>query len=144
MSSDADAFLSAFRGGFSGVLRWPQLDDLWAAVRDRANQGWYIYSVGNTPPQGPAPAGELERFVREIDHLLRTEHAEDYCGIVYADSLSEPGFIKIYDPGNLGMVCGSSDHPPLPGWILSTIPPVDLQVVDAANRKRWWRRLVNA
>ena len=72
------------------------------------------------------------------------EHAEEYCGIVYADSFETPSFVKIYDPGNLGVSCGYSDHPPLPGWILSRLPPSDLNAAAMlpANRKRWWRRLL--
>jgi hypothetical protein len=54
--------------------------------------------------------------------------------------------IKIYDPNNLGVSCGYSDNPPLPGWVLSRIAPVDLQAVDITpnNRKRWWRRIFSA
>jgi len=61
-----------------------------------------------------------------MDKLLRREHQEDYCGIVYANDLQTPGSIKIYDPNNLGVSCGYNDNPPLPGWIMSRIPPVDL------------------
>ena len=83
------------------------------------------------------------RFVDEIDRLLRAEHDEDFCGIVYADDLGAPALIKIYDPNNLGVVCGYSDNPPLPGWIMSKLPPVDLPATRlvAKGRRRWWRRL---
>jgi hypothetical protein len=75
--------------------------------------------------------------------LLRREHDEKYCGIVYADDLQSPSFIKIYDPNNLGVSCGYSDNPPLPGWVLSKIQPVDLQSTQVVpkNRQRWWRAL---
>jgi hypothetical protein len=75
---------------------------------------------------------------------LRAEHDEDYCGIVYADNLQQPGMVKIYDPNNLGVSCGYSETPPLPGWVLSRILPVDLQVTQVLpkNRQRWWRRLL--
>jgi hypothetical protein len=71
------------------------------------------------------------------------EHREDYCGIVYADDLRTPTFVKIYDPNNLGVVCGFSDAPPLPGWVMSLIPPVDLPSTRPLpkNRRRWWSRL---
>ncbi len=137
------AFLRAFRGGFTGILRWPQLDALWARLRDRADAGWYVYSVGDPPPTEPASAEALERFLTEVDALLRREHEEDYCGIVYVDDPREPTFVKIFDPHNLGVSCGYSDSPPLPGWILSRIPPVDLPeaLPKPAGRRRWWRRL---
>ena len=82
----------------------------------------------------------------EIDKLLRQEHNEDYCGIVYADDIKQPAFVKIYDPNNLGVSCGYSDNPPLPGWVMSKLPPCDLPAtrVLPANRKRWWRRLFGA
>ncbi len=85
----------------------------------------------------------LERFIDEIDALLREQHAEAYCGIVYADNPTDPGFIKIYDPDNLGVVCGFSDNPPLPGWVLSLTAPVDLPTAlpPPKGRSRWWQRL---
>jgi len=66
--------------------------------------------------------------------------------VVFADSMDSPRFVKIFDPHNLGVSCGFSDNPPLPGWILSKLPPVDLQapVNLPANRRRWWNRLIGA
>ena len=135
-------FLRAFRGSFTSALRWPQLDELWLRVRERAGAGWYIYAVGEPPPTAPTDAEGVLSFVTEIDKLLRAEHDEDYCGIVYADEPRAPIFIKIYDPNNLGVSCGSSTNPPLPGWIMSQIPPVDLPSTRAPlNRRNWWQRL---
>jgi hypothetical protein len=138
----ADPYLSAFRGSFTSALRWHQLDALWQQVL-AVPEGWYVYAIGEPPPMAPADADQLQRFVTEIDALLRREHDEDYCGIVYADDPSAPAMIKIYDPNNLGVVCGYSTNPPLPGWVLSRLPPVDLPAVQAptAGRRRWWQRL---
>ena len=139
-----DPFLAAFRGGFINMLRWPQLDQLWQTLRSEPAKDWYVYAVGEAPPDRPASAQELDLFVSEIDALLRREHDEDYCGIVYADDRDDPHLIKIYDPKNLGSVCGSSGAPPpLPGWVLSTLRPVDLShaMPLPGNRRRWWRRL---
>lgn len=139
-------FVARFRGAFSGVLHWEKLDALWSDLRRQTDKHWYIYAVGETPPTMPASAAELDTFLTEIDALLRKEHEEDYCGIVYADDLQDPGFVKIYDPGNLGVVCGFSDNPPLPGWILSLIPPLDLEhaLPPPGNRRRWWQRIFGA
>ena len=136
-------YLSAFRGDFYGVMRWPQLDTLWDSVKDDATQSWYIYAVGETPPETSATPTQLLEFITQINALLRTEHKEDYCGVVYADDLSCPAFIKVFDPNNLGVACGFSDNPPLPGWVLSTLPPIDLPMAIAPpkNRKRWWRKI---
>jgi len=118
-------FMQTYRGAFSGILRWPQLDELWETLRQQTDKQWYIYAVGETDP------------------LLRSEHKEDYCGIVYVDNRQSPSFIKIYDPHNLGVVCGFSDNPPLPGWILSLQEPIDLQTAlpPAGNRRSWWQKL---
>lgn len=140
--STADPFLAAFRGSFTSTLRWPQLDALWDRIR-AAPDGWFVYAVGEPPPTAPSTAAALLHFIDEIDALLRREHAEDYCGIVYADDLQTPALIKIYDPHNLGVSCGYSDNPPLPGWVLSRLRPQDLAAArQPAGRRRWWHKLL--
>jgi hypothetical protein len=136
-------FVSNFRGSFFGLMQWDDLAAFWQVLREHAEQNWYIYAIGEAPPIQPVSADQLRHFVDEIDVLLRREHEEDYCGIVYVDSKTVPTYIKIYDPNNLGVVCGSSDNPPLPGWIISHLPPVDLQaaIVVPQSRRRWWSRL---
>jgi hypothetical protein len=137
-----EEFHQAFRGSFTSALRWHHLDDLWQVVRSDAGGGWYLYAVGETPPEESSEADQVEKFIDEIDKLLRREHDEDYCGIVYADDLNQPSLIKIYDPNNLGVSCGYSDNPPLPGWVMSKLKPADLSAqVLPNNRKRWWRSL---
>ncbi|WML91146.1 hypothetical protein [Thiothrix lacustris] len=143
--SETHPFLEAFRGNFSGVLRWHQLDALWALVLSSPSDRWYVYAVGEEPPTTPQPSHALSNIVRELDELLHREHDEDYCGIVYVDNMHQPTYIKIFDPNNLGSTCGSSGNPPLPGWILSHIPPTDLPMAfpQPNNRRRWWQKLFN-
>ena len=140
---NVDSYIERFRGGFTGILRWPQLDKLWKTLLQDPNGGWYIYAVGESPPETPADARQLEQFLKEINSLLRREHKEDYCGIVYADNRTNPEFIKIYDPNNLGVVCGSSAHPPLPGWTLSKTKPMSLTEAfpPVVRGKSWLSRL---
>lgn len=135
-------YLTAFRGSFTSALRWHHLDDLWERLRENP-EGWFVYAIGHAPPGSVMSREEFLKFLQEVDLLLRTEHDEDYCGIVYADDLQEPAMVKIYDPNNLGVVCGYSDNPPLPGWVLSRIPPVDLEADRPLpnNRRRWWQKL---
>jgi hypothetical protein len=139
-----DPFRQAFKGRFESVLRWGQLDLFWGVLRKDAAGEWYVYAVGEPPPQQPASAERVQTFLSEIERLLRKEHDEDYCGVVFTDSMESPQFVKIFDPNNLGVSCGFSEHPPLPGWILSKLPPVDLNVPVPlpANRRRWWLRLL--
>jgi hypothetical protein len=134
-------FERAFRGLFHGVLPWRKLDELWQRIDPAA--GWYLYAVGEPPPTQPSTAREVEAFVKAVDELLRKEHRESYCGIVYADDLHRPTFVKIFDPSHLGVACGSSQNPPLPGWIMSLIPPCDLKRRGPLpeSRRRWWRAL---
>ena len=143
MTNQEHPYLNAYQGGFLSMLRWPQLDALWETLRQQQDKAWYIYAIGETPPATPVTPEQLNTFTQEIDKLLREEHQEDYCGIVYADDKDDPSFIKIYDPNNLGVVCGFSNAPPLPGWILSLLQPVDLKAAlpQAGNRKRWWKKL---
>ncbi len=140
--SAPDAYLQAFNGSFSGILRWPDLNGLWARLRQQP-EGWHLYAVGEVPPTAPLSRSELLAFIDHIDALLRAEHEADYCGIVYVDDRDQPRFVKIYDPDNLGVSCGISTARILPGWILSQLRPVDLPnaLAPPAQRRRWWQRL---
>lgn len=136
-------FLAKYQGLLYNILSWDQLNAFWARLDRQA--GWYLYPVGHQLPDSMASAEEVERFIREIDTLLQREHEEDYCGIVYADDLEKPSFIKIYDPNNLGVSCGSSGKHIFPGWIMSLQQPVELKPeVIPNNRKRWWNTLFGA
>lgn len=141
LNQNQDEFHRQMTGLLFSLLSWKQLDEFWAKV-DR-NAGWHLYAVGEETPSLPSSADQVEKFIVEVDALLRRDHHENYCGIVYADNLDNPTFIKIYDPNHLGSSCGSSKNPPLPGWIVSLVPPAELHLKHAlpANRKRWWQGL---
>lgn len=142
-TSIQQSYLDAFRGRFTSLMRWHQLDDFWESFKLQADDGWYIYHVGDSPPDSPVAKNKLLQFIDEIDSLLHQEHDEDYCGIVYTDDKESPSYIKIFDPNNLGVSCGYSEKPPLPGWILSRIPPIELEeaLYPVASRRRWWQRI---
>lgn len=143
--SDIHPYLQAFRGSFSGVLRWQQLEQLWSRILEDPQNGWYIYAVGEEPPTTLLSGQQLLTVIHELDMLLRRDHDEDYCGIVYTDDMVKPTFIKIFDPHNLGSTCGSSGTPPLPGWILSKIQPINLPkaMPQPTNRRHWWQKLLH-
>ncbi|MCW9012988.1 MAG: hypothetical protein OQL06_04330 [Gammaproteobacteria bacterium] len=138
-----DPYINAFRGRFTSLMRWEHLDSFWETLRGQADDSWYIYAIGEPAPLATSSKQQLETFVTEIDALLRKEHEEDYCGIVYADDHDQPAFIKIFDPHNLGVSCGFSENPPLPGWVLSKMKPIDLEnaLRPANNRRRWWQKI---
>ena len=140
-----EAYLHAFRGNFTSTMRWQDLDDFWQLLKTQADDNWYIYAVGEVPPDDTVTKEKLVTFIEQIDALLHKEHDEDYCGIVYVDDKASPGFVKIFDPNNLGVSCGFSENPPLPGWILSKIQPVELELAlnPPKSRQRWWQALFN-
>ena len=138
-----DVFYKAFRGSFIGILRWPQFDELWDVLKSKADDEWYIYATAESPPDKTASKTQYLEFLSQSESLLKQEHQEDYCGVVYVDDKTNPTFVKIFDPNNLGVSCGYSDNPPLPGWIISRMPPSDLKntMLQTASRKRWWQKI---
>ena len=138
-------FQQHYHGRFTNMLRWHQLDQLWEKIKAQPN-GWYVYFVGENVPTAPVDATALNKFIQEVDKLLRQEHDFDYCGIVYADDRETPAMVKIFDPNNLGATCGSSGTVVPPRWLLTRIPPQPIvdNMPTPANRKRWWQRVFSA
>ncbi|MBC8520072.1 MAG: hypothetical protein H8D24_06680 [Gammaproteobacteria bacterium] len=143
MNQARSTYRQTFNGSFSSLLQWDDLTTFWQRLLEEELSGWYIYAVGEKPPATTSSPDDLRHFITKIDALLRKDHNERVCGIVYTDHPHTPSMIKIYDPNNLGVSCGSSETPPLPGWVLSKEQPEDLQPVRhlPGNRKRWWRDL---
>ena len=133
----SDEYRQACLGKFSSILKWEALAPFWERVRDSA-EPWFIYETDHEPPQTVVDKQELAAFLQRADTLLRERHEHDYCGIVYADNIEQPSLVKIYDPDNLGVVCGFSDNPPLPKWILSHIPPTSL--ASPEKQPAFWRK----
>ncbi|HEB96507.1 MAG TPA: hypothetical protein ENI96_08770 [Sedimenticola thiotaurini] len=135
-------FRERLDGGFHGILRWPQLDQLWQRVKESGGE-WYLYQVGEAVPRAPIGGERLESAIGELDRLLRHDHHYDYCGIVYADDPRDPTLIKVYDPNNLGSSCGCSGVRIPPRWILSRMPPEPIEDHGPTpkGRSRWWQRL---
>lgn len=144
MGNPLSSFYAAYRGAFSNLLRWHELDTFWDVLRKQAAQEWYIYQTDQTPPAAPVSEQALQAFITEIDQRLHQEHKEDYCGIVYVDDRQQPSFIKIYDPKNLGVVCGIGREPIFPGWIISKLQPLTLEQLPPLDEKKlpWWQRFM--
>lgn len=134
-------FQARYTGRLWSVMSWDQLTAFWARIDPAA--GWYLYAIGEAVPTAPGTTEQVKTFIERVDHLLRDDHRHDYCSIVYADDLERPSFIKIYDPNNLGVSCGFSDNPPLPGWIMCQVAPDDLEAdrPPPESRRRWWKAL---
>lgn len=137
-------FDAVFDGRLFSILSWTQLENFWNKINPAA--GWFLYAVGESRPLAPAEPPQVQAFLRHIHDLLRREHEEDYCGIVYTDDMDDPSLIKIYDPHNLGSVCGGSGRVRvLPGWVISRMRPSDLTPnhIVPQNRRRWWRQFTD-
>ncbi len=82
-------------------------------------------------------------FRGNFSSLRPSEHREDYCGNVYTDSMEAPALIKIFEPHLLGVSCGFSNNPPLPGWVMRLIPPqpIESRRPLPVSRQRWWQTL---
>ncbi len=140
-TTKAHSFKKACTGHFISIMSWDELAQFWEQLKTLSDQDWYIYATDSAPPNSTAGSQALCEFIDNIDTLLRRQHEEDYCSIVFVDSRSAPSIIKIYDPNNLGMVCGYSDSPPLPGWILSRLPPAEIRQA-AARPTPFWKKVL--
>ena len=168
-NSPKTEFQRLYTGRVWSIMAWDQLAAFWQRIDPAAR--WYLQAVGVAGPQDGSPgmqstcpqsglpdtqsapeptisraadAATVSAFIERIDALLRADHHESYCGIVYADDLENPSLIKIFDPNNLGSSCGSSKNPPGPGWIMSRVQPDEILAARPVpeNRKRWWRSLL--
>jgi hypothetical protein len=137
------SFSDIYNGILIGLRQWSDWDTLTRYLRENNHGQWYVYYLNATVPNMPLSVATFDKFIQEIDRLLRTDHDEPYLGIVYVDDPGNPKFIKIYDPNNLGASCGCSGKTILPGWIISLVAPEDLSAhaVVPEGRRRWWARI---
>lgn len=138
-----NSFAEVLKGPLYGVMSWDQWDTLQTTMINTRQGGWYVYYVGEAVPTYKQTDDSFDHIVKEIDQLLRRDHDEAYLGIVYTDHFDTPTLVKIYDPNNLGASCGSSGIFVPPGWVISKMPPVEIQspIRIPQGRKRWWNNL---
>lgn len=67
-------FCAVFRGSFTSLLKWQDLDAFWQVPHKNAAAGWYVYAIGEPMPTQTFTAEQLDRFLDKIDALLRQEH----------------------------------------------------------------------
>ncbi len=119
-------YLTEFRGRFIGIMQWDDCDALLEKLIANPANDWYFYDTLLPLPQRTINTDDLVKKLIKIHDILKVEHQERYCGIVYVDDLENPTFIKIFNPNNLGKACGSSENPPIPQWLLSKTKPEDV------------------
>lgn len=118
-------YFDEFQGRFIGIMQWDDCHTLLQKLIDQPSD-WYLYNTLDKVPTQTADANLFTDQINEIKEILTNEHQERYCGIVYTNDLEEPSFVKIFHPKNLGKSCGSSEHPPIPQWLLSKTEPQDV------------------
>ena len=135
-------FLHSFTGKMSGVMRWQQLDSIWANLD--ASDGWYLYEIGAPLPRTVVDTSQLKNAIRTMDRFLHEQHDSNYCGVVYTDDLASPALLKIYHPRKMGASCGSSGSTILPKWTLSRHTPVDLLEWQLKKDRKpaWWKHML--
>ena len=133
-------YITASRGSFKGIRHWHELDSFWQLLETLNDGKWFVYDTNREPPNMPVGVDEFSHFIQKTNTLLHEQHQEEYCGIVYVDNIDNPEYIKIYDPANLGVACGYSDNPPLPGWILSRLAACSLHVEKPVSR---WKKYLH-
>ncbi|MCP4285089.1 MAG: hypothetical protein GY792_11640 [Gammaproteobacteria bacterium] len=57
MNAPQNEFLAAYRGSFTSTLRWHQFDRLWELLRTQRSDGWYVYAIGEPPPEACLAGG---------------------------------------------------------------------------------------
>ncbi len=118
-------YIEQFQGRFIGIMQWDDCNALLQKLIDQPHD-WYLYDTLLDVPETTISADKFSAHINEIKTTLTNEHQERYCGIVYTNDLDSPTFVKIFHPNNLGKSCGSSEHPPIPQWLLSKTQPVDI------------------
>ena len=115
-------YFDKFQGRFIGIMQWDDCNALLQNLIDQPND-WYLYDTLKEAPTQTIAVDDFINRIKEIKEILSSEHQERYCGIVYTNDLERPTFVKIFHPKNLGKSCGSSEHPPIPQWLLSKTKP---------------------
>ncbi len=118
-------YFEQFQGRFLGVMQWEDCHSLLETLSDNPND-WYFYDTLKAMPSECIDAKDFINNIADIKSILDEEHQERYCGIVYTNDLKNPTFVKIFHPHNLGKVCGSSENPPMPQWLISKEKPMDV------------------
>ncbi|CAC9580802.1 hypothetical protein [uncultured Gammaproteobacteria bacterium] len=118
-------YLAQFQDRFIGIMQWEDCHALFEKLSNNSND-WYLYNTSKVVPKTVVNANDFLNAINNIKKVIKSEHQERYCGIVYTNDLNNPDFVKIFHPNNLGKSCGSSENPPIPQWLLSKIKPIDI------------------
>lgn len=130
-SSASNQHVELLPGTLAGVIDWPILDQIWQAIRDSDHSRWRFFDndtplPGDKQPPVVANSSDLAASLNALNDYLRHAHPHDYCGLVFADSLTAPTLIRIFDPKFLTSMCNIYGNTPAPSWVISTMDAAQL------------------
>jgi hypothetical protein len=133
-------FWRAYQGPFSGVLKWSDVDALWAWLADN-NEGWFAFDPDQAAPDAPLAADEFATFLQGAVDLVNSRRERSMSGAIYRDDVDSPTMLKIFDPVNMGSACSISGERVMPRWILSRMKPDDLPVPEPMAKPGFFGRI---
>jgi len=137
------AFWHAYQGSFSGLMIWSDVEQFFTDLTDNPDN-WYVFRLDGPLPKAPLEAVEFINHLQEMRDLTLTYRDASHCFSLFSDNISNPQFVKVFDPGNLGASCGSSGRRIYPRWTLSRIKPDALTPMEKETPKQGFLgRLVN-
>lgn len=127
-------------GTLAGVIDWHSLDQIWDFIEHSGDSRWHVFNI-DTPLQGDSRANivdtsaDLASSLETLKGYLRQSHQQDYCGLVFTDSLTDPTLIRIFDPKFITSMCNIYGNAPAPSWVISTMDAAQLAASDKATAK---------
>ena len=127
-------------GTLAGVIDWHILDQIWHVIQHSGDSRWHVFN-NDTPLQGDNRANVVDTSaglassLNALNGYLRQSHPHAYCGLVFADSLTDPTLIRIFDPKLITSMCNIYGNAPAPSWVISTMDAAQLAASNKAASK---------
>jgi len=127
-------------GTLAGIIDWQILDQIWHVIQHSGDSSWHVLNVDAALP-GYSRANVVDTSAGLVSSLnalhgyLRQSHPQDYCGLVFTDSLTDPTLIRIFDPKFITSMCNIYGNAPAPSWVISTTDAAQLAASDKASSK---------
>lgn len=114
-------------------MSWDDCHNFFDLLRLKSDK-WYLYDIDNITPTTQLTSADFIIQIDNIQDIIKSNHTERYCGIVYTNDLKYPAMIKIFHPNNLGKSCGSSENPPLARWYISKLKPTKITQIETPKQ----------
>jgi TusA-related sulfurtransferase len=125
-------------GTLAGVIEWHTLEQIWHVIHHANYSRWHVFEndtplPGSNRPNVVEPSGELASSLNALKDYLRQSHPQRYCGLVFADSFTEPTLIRVFDPKLVTSMCNIYGNTPAPSWVISTMDAAQLAASHKAS-----------